>query len=159
MFCPVCESEYRQGFTACSDCGAPLVARLDSDDEDPDIMEILWASNDLTVRGNLLERLDAASISHKDDTVMSSLLPAFPQGDLPSSRRSDREFRSREATSQVWSGADRSMAQSINVCLREVGIGCVVNETQGNFNVCVEGASEIRAKEIIREFVEQTPPE
>lgn len=79
MFCPVCESEYRQGFTACSDCGAPLVARLESDDEDPDIMEILWASNDLTVRGNLLERLDAASISHKDDTVMSSLLPAFPQ--------------------------------------------------------------------------------
>jgi hypothetical protein len=51
------------------------------------------------------------------------------------------------------------MAQSIDVCLREVGIGCVVNETPGNFNVCVERASEIRAKEIIREIVEQTPPE
>lgn len=216
MFCPVCESEYRQGFTTCSDCGAPLVARLDSDDEDSDVMKILWASSDLTVRANLLKRLDAASISYKDDTVMSSFLPAFPQAiyriyirkrdhhaaleatrgvDLYPSRRrfnyddtsepnSESEnpaeeqslgdgeepteeipddqlenFNPDDVTSQVWSGADGSMAQSINVCLREVGIGCVVNETQGNFNVCVERASEIGAKEIIREIIEQTPPE
>lgn len=68
-------------------------------------------------------------------------------------------FDPEEATSKVWSGADASMAQSINVCLREVGIGCVVNETKGNFNVCVERASEIRAREIIREIIDQTPPE
>jgi hypothetical protein len=43
--------------------------------------------------------------------------------------------------------------------LREVGIGCVVNEMQGSFNVSVERASEIRAKEIVREIIEQTPRE
>jgi hypothetical protein len=68
-------------------------------------------------------------------------------------------FNPEDATSQVWSGADGNMAQTINVCLREVGIGCVVNEAQGNFNVCVQRASEARAKEIVREIVEQTPPE
>jgi hypothetical protein len=25
MYCPRCQSEYRDGFTECSDCGAPLV--------------------------------------------------------------------------------------------------------------------------------------
>jgi len=28
MFCPICRSEYRQGFTKCSDCGAELVREL-----------------------------------------------------------------------------------------------------------------------------------
>jgi hypothetical protein len=90
--------------------------------------------------------------------------------ELPDSDESDRSqetvpddqlenFNPDDATRKVWSGADGSVAQSINVCLREVGIGCVVNETQGNFNVCIERASEIRAKEIIREIIEQTPPE
>ena len=27
-FCPDCRSEYREGFAACADCGAPLVASL-----------------------------------------------------------------------------------------------------------------------------------
>jgi hypothetical protein len=28
MWCPACRSEYRDGFTTCSDCGSPLVAKL-----------------------------------------------------------------------------------------------------------------------------------
>ena len=28
MFCPKCKSEYRQGFTICSDCGTELVGEL-----------------------------------------------------------------------------------------------------------------------------------
>ena len=27
-FCPTCRDEFREGFTTCSDCGAPLVAAL-----------------------------------------------------------------------------------------------------------------------------------
>lgn len=69
------------------------------------------------------------------------------------------DFDPQQATYKAWSGDDEQMAETMRICLHEVGIGCVVNETQGTFNVCVERASEMRAKEIIREIVEQTPPE
>lgn len=239
MFCPVCKSEYRDGFTKCSDCGADLVKQLADDSE---AIEPLWAGHDAKVRSAICNKLDAANILHEDDSVESQFMPAFRQSiyriqirkkdheaalkairdlyvDQPNVRQSpglvlDRNsdwlrtavaqrdiwgrvigydpgsseseseiaedtlafsdadkspeevpddqlenFDPEEATSKVWSGADASMAQSINVCLREVGIGCVVNETKGNFNVCVERASEIRAREIIREIIDQTPPE
>jgi hypothetical protein len=239
MFCPACKSEYREGFTKCSDCDVDLVRQLADDSESK---EPLWAGQDASVRSAICEKLDAAKILHEDDSVESQFMPAFrqsiyriqirkkdheaalnairevdvdrlnirpspgvfldrnsdwlrtnaPQRDLwgrllnrDASESADdseiaadasasgdadesaeevaddelEDFNSDDATSQVWSGADGSMAQSINVCLREVGIGCVVNETHGNFNVCVQRASETRAKEIIREIIEQTPPE
>jgi hypothetical protein len=243
MFCPVCESEYRDGFTKCSDCGVDLVKQLADDSE---AKEPLWAGQDASVRSAICDKLDTAKIFHEDDAVESSFMPAFRQsiyriqirkrdhdaalqaiqdifltdsdsylrkspgvvldrnsdllnkigkkrnfldslrdGQVPAAEQTLRgenfvdaaesdesdesqeavpddqleNFNPDDATSQVWSGADGSMAQSINVCLREVGIGCVVNEVRGNFNVCVVRASEIRAKEIIREIIEQTPPE
>jgi hypothetical protein len=63
------------------------------------------------------------------------------------------------ARCEVWSDNDGQMAQNIDACLRGVGIGCVVNESKENFHVCVEPSAESRAKEIVREIVEQTPPE
>jgi hypothetical protein len=241
MFCPVCQSEYRDGFTKCSDCGVDLVRQLADDSE---AKEPLWAGQDVSVRSAICDKLDAAKIPHEDDSVESKFMPAFPQSiyriqirrrdhdaalnaireidvghsnirpspgivldrnsdwlrtnapqrdlwgrllnrdaslsesagdsgivadasasgdeDEPVEEAPDdqlEDFNPDDATSQVWSGADGDLAQSINVCLREVGIGCVVNETRGNFNVCVQRAFEIRAKEIIREIIEQTPPE
>ena len=241
MFCPVCKSEYRDGFTKCSDCGVDLVKQLADDSE---AIEALWAGQDASVRDTICDKLDAAKILHEDDSVESQFMPAFRQSiyriqirkkdheaaldairDLyvvqPSARPSpglvlDRnsnwlrtavaqrdlwgrliaddpeqseqnsdpkiptnapasgdghesgkdvpddqleKFNPDDATSQVWSGADPNMAQSIDVCFREVGIGCVVDETEGRIAVRVEPFAEARAKEIIREIVEQTPPE
>jgi Putative prokaryotic signal transducing protein len=33
MYCPQCKSEYREGFTTCSECQVPLVAELSEEDE------------------------------------------------------------------------------------------------------------------------------
>ena len=43
MFCPQCRSEYRQGFTRCSDCDVDLVAELPRDDTphpDPHLVKV-----------------------------------------------------------------------------------------------------------------------
>jgi len=36
MFCPQCESEFREGFTTCADCGVALVDRLSVRQEETD---------------------------------------------------------------------------------------------------------------------------
>ena len=43
MFCPQCRSEYRQGFTHCTDCDVDLVAELPRDDtphDDPNLVKV-----------------------------------------------------------------------------------------------------------------------
>jgi hypothetical protein len=51
MFCPQCESEYRPGFTRCSECNVMLVYRLaevDSDvDPDMELVRLRSFSNDV----------------------------------------------------------------------------------------------------------------
>jgi hypothetical protein len=34
MFCPLCKTEYREGFYTCADCSVPLVAELPQRNED-----------------------------------------------------------------------------------------------------------------------------
>ena len=81
MFCPVCKSEYREGFTKCSDCGAELVNRLPdaSSDADSEEMEILWAGQDARFQGEICDRLDATNIPYENDAVDSRFMPAFHQ--------------------------------------------------------------------------------
>lgn len=69
------------------------------------------------------------------------------------------DFSPEDATAEVWAGDDAEMAETVRVCLRENGIGCVVDESGGKRCVRVLPASAARAREIIREVVEGTPPE
>ena len=89
------------------------------------------------------------------------------QPELSEEKRSAHEYAAddiptkldpKNATSEVWSGED-SMAQTLKVCLREIGIDCVLSARGDTIRVLVAPHSESRAKEIVREVIEATPLE
>jgi hypothetical protein len=67
-------------------------------------------------------------------------------------------FDPEEATCEVWAGGDEQMAQIFKECLQNVGIGCVVNEAGGKARLLVLPSAEKRAREVIREIVDEAPP-
>lgn len=67
------------------------------------------------------------------------------------------DFTPEDATQEVWSGADADMAETVRVCLRENGIGCVVEDVNNEKAVLVTPACEARAREIVREIVDGNP--
>lgn len=76
-------------------------------------------------------------------------------GSVPDDIPSD--FNPEDATEEVWSGADSEMAETVRVCLRENGIGCVLEEVDEQHTVLVMPESEQRAKEIVGQIVRGTP--
>lgn len=85
MICPKCGAEYRQGFTACADCGVDLVAvppeggkalaafladesarpKSEAGDSREDPFCSFWKGNDARVCAELCTVLDEAGIPHK----------------------------------------------------------------------------------------------
>ncbi len=65
MFCPKCRSEYREGFTTCSDCNVPLVAELPEETE-PDFVDYkeVLATNSPSDRAIISSILDAEGITY-----------------------------------------------------------------------------------------------
>jgi hypothetical protein len=64
-----------------------------------------------------------------------------------------------ETTVEVWSAADPPMANTLKDCLHENGIACLVQQSGENCRILVRPKAEKRAREIVREVIEGTPPE
>ena len=64
MFCPVCKSEYREGFTKCSDCGVDLVKHLpdDSGGSRSSDLAVAWRGSDPSAYSAALAALQDAEI-------------------------------------------------------------------------------------------------
>ncbi len=69
------------------------------------------------------------------------------------------DFDPGDATAEIWSGGDAELPEYINASLTENGIACVTSEDGGQHHVKVLPADEARAKEIVREIVEESPPQ
>jgi hypothetical protein len=61
--------------------------------------------------------------------------------------------------SEVWSGEKEDFANTLAACLREIGISSRKLEEAGRCRLVVRPEQEARAKEIVREVVEASPPQ
>src|SRR5690242_11312210 len=61
MFCPVCKTEYREGFNICSDCNVELVDALPMYDL-PKAFAVLWSGENSAFLDQLLQELEQAKI-------------------------------------------------------------------------------------------------
>ena len=83
----------------------------------------------------------------------------LPESQEPVADDIVEDFDPDDATTQVWSGDDRETADYLKMSLEGVGIGCVLRLDGGQFRVFVLPALESRAKEIVHEVIEGTPPQ
>lgn len=91
MFCPLCQSEYRDGFTECSDCQVSLVATKAEAQAAP---ARLWKGDSERFMDRLLTALSAQGIpAHYKETVYAGPRISFLWFSYP--KRSTFEY-------EVW---------------------------------------------------------
>ncbi len=100
-----------------------------------------------------------APAKNSSDRGTSAVELTEPEGETSEATPDDivSNFRPGGATAEVWVG-DPESAEMVRVCLRENGVGCVLADSDGKRRVRVMPEAETRAKEIIREILEGTPP-
>jgi hypothetical protein len=91
---------------------------------------------------------------------------ALPESDEPDSEEQadelqdlTQEWYEDDPVAEAWSGDSEQLADSLIVCLREIGIASRKLSEAGQWRVVVRPAQESRAKEIVREVVEASPPD
>jgi hypothetical protein len=112
------------------------------------------------VVADLEDRLHPDDVLSEEDAGL-----ALPDSDAPqedeAGRDSDleQEWDEDEPAKEAWAGDAESVADSLIACLREVGIASRKRNGNGRWSVDVRPPQEQRAKEIVREVVDASPPE
>jgi len=90
----------------------------------------------------------------------------LPESDIPDSDEqtslspdSSTHWDEDDPVAEVWIGGSEYLADTLIVCLREVGVASHKLSEAGRWRLVVRPEQETRAKEIVREVVEASPPE
>jgi hypothetical protein len=113
---------------------------------------------EIRVHASDLERANGALdwVESKEKTSTTSTESSIEeQGRLDSRIPLPYDWDPREATSEVWSGEDESMAEYLASALRENGIPSRIPDEPGHrARLCVRPADLARARDIAREITE-----
>jgi hypothetical protein len=112
------------------------------------------------VLGDIYRQIEIGNPVDQDGTGASTADDSYTGDGSDETAPDDivHDFNPEEATEEVWAGRDSDMAQTLRVCLRENGIGCVMEDVDDERALFVTPELEARAREIIRQIVEATPP-
>lgn len=90
----------------------------------------------------------------------------LPESDATDEREEDgveadpsKEWREVDPAAEVWRGNDEDVADTLSTCLREVGIDSHKILAARIWRLVVRPQKEARAKEVVREVVDASPPE
>jgi hypothetical protein len=100
-----------------------------------------------------LTEQDAEPAPSEPDAPQEDDDDAGPDSDL------EREWDEDEPVSEVWSGDDEGLADTLITCFREVGIASRKEQGTAKWRVVVRPAQGKRARGIVGEVVDATPPE
>jgi hypothetical protein len=92
---------------------------------------------------------------------------ALPESDAPQDDEEQMEaepdtpgdWDEEAPVAEVWSGDKEEFANTLTACLREIGIASRKVSESGRWRLVVHPEKEARAREIVREVVEASPPE
>jgi hypothetical protein len=126
----------------------------------------IWVSDTDEERAKkILAELDGL-VYPEESTSEETASFALPESDAPGSEeRTDElqdlteEWYEDDPVVEAWNGDSEQLADNLTVCLREIGIASRKLSEVGKWRVVVRPAQESRAKEIVREVVEASPPE
>jgi hypothetical protein len=109
MFCPVCKSEYREGFNRCADCDVPLVNSLASEKEPLDhaSLENLWQGNDRRISSIVCSELERLGVPYREQKADSRFLGLSNQPEIAIFVPRAHVKQAREALSALpWADTD-----------------------------------------------------
>jgi hypothetical protein len=110
---------------------------------------------------DLGSRVDPAELTAEE--IKSLELPesdgAYPDGHASIPSDLPEDWDDQEPASEVWSGGDEDFANTLLACFREISIPSRKFSKDGEWRLVVRPEQEARAKEIVREVVEASPPQ
>jgi hypothetical protein len=111
--------------------------------------------------------LDLEGLVYPEDLTSGEIESfALPESDRPDGDEQSsppvvhsENWHDDDPVSEVWRGESEEIADGLVACLREIGIVSRKLSEPGHWRLVVQPDHEARAKEVVREVVEATPPE
>ena len=158
-------SEYERVRTALEQAGIQSVDR-DSKNFNPFIplgssLEIFVSAEDRDAARKIILDEDGR-IDPKELTPEGIEALTLPESDEPEGEDDSDlavEWQEDDPTATVWTGDSETVVNNLVMCLREVGIASRKVSEGSVWNLIVRPEKELRAKEIVREVVDASPPE